>query len=311
MNAGKVIWKTCAPALASFALAMPAMAVVGYSAHATYCVSSPTTAADCILRGADNQSTPFIASAGYYAQGATYSGGGGLALSTVTFAPSAPSLLDGKTYNATANARVSYSFQLVGRPNEYVPLFISGNATAGAIHATDVNGQVLTVADNPDHPGPDDGLSQASNYDIYAVASFRVFQPSTNRGIDNADVYSAAFGDNNESANIHGDGVLYTKGLYFFLSNTAINVTLSTQVALSYTSLYNVGTTTQFGTVTASADPVFEIADPAFSDFKIVGVPSAVPEPNTWVLMAMGLGVAGVLSRRRQRRTDRRPHASV
>jgi len=50
------------------------------------------------------------------------------------------------------------------------------------------------------------------------------------------------------------------------------------------------GNSNQYGNVAASADPMFEISNPAFSDFSIVGVPNGagptipaeVTEPATW-----------------------------
>jgi len=292
------IWKTSGLALAACALATPAMAIESYSADANYCVSSPNTAADCILNRVNNQSTPVVVSAGHHAEAGAYGGGGGLALATVTFAPTAPSLLDGKTYSATANAVVSYTVQVKGRPNVYVPVLITGDVTAGAIHATDIYGQVLTVADNPDVPGPDDGLSQPSNYQIAADAWISIFQPSTNTGLDRTEVYSSLAGDRNRSSHMNGDSQLINRRIYLFLSNTDINVTLSSQVSLNYLPVYDVGTSTQFGVVTASADPTFTIEDPAFSDFSILGVPSAVPEPASWMLMAIGLGILLLVRRR-------------
>ena len=54
----------------------------------------------------------------------------------------------------------------------------------------------------------------------------------------------------------------------------------------------------------ASADPTFEIDDPAFADYTIEGVPAdpatamSTPEPATWAMMLIGFAGLGVFSYR-------------
>jgi hypothetical protein len=55
----------------------------------------------------------------------------------------------------------------------------------------------------------------------------------------------------------------------------------------------------------ASADPTFEIDDPAFADYTIEGVPAgpaaAAPEPATWAIMLIGFAGLGYAGYRRGR----------
>jgi hypothetical protein len=58
----------------------------------------------------------------------------------------------------------------------------------------------------------------------------------------------------------------------------------------------------------AVADPIFEIVDPAFSDYTITGPPAAsapalsAPEPATWAMMLIGFAGMGFMSYWRSRR---------
>jgi hypothetical protein len=282
-------------------MAAPAMANASYSAQAVYVDANHRRVEDIRL----NESTPQLASAGYYANAATYANWGGTAIASAAFDPGAPTLLQKGAYGATSYALITYSLQLKGAPDVYVPVLVKGNVTAGAIHATDVQGQNYQLVDNPNHAGPDDGLAEPSNYFISSVASISIFQPTTGAGLDKLEVYSQLDGDDNFALNAGGQGSQISN-LYFFKSNTDINVRLFAQATVGYDTHFGTSGSVQYGNVTASADPTFEIADPAYANFSIVGVPSgpgpgipgAIPEPATWALLTIGFVGTAVAGRR-------------
>jgi hypothetical protein len=209
-------------------------------------------------------------------------------------------------YSAVANASISYNVQIIGAPNVYVPVHIGADITAGAIHATDDQGNNYELVDNPNLVGPNDGIAEPSNYEITSGATITILQNSTNVGIDGLSVRSLMFGDRNTAVNALGQAILIDQ-TYFFLSNTDITIQLTASATLSYSTIYGVSGN-QYGNVSASADPIFTISDPAFANFSIVGVPDgagppaapAVPEPATWTIMLIGFGAIGMARWRRR-----------
>jgi hypothetical protein len=280
-----------------------------YFANASYCERNDP----CTFVGGVSQPTPQVASIGYYAGAATYTGNGGFVTAGVTFNPGAPMLLY-DSYSAAANAQFNYTFQVVGAPDTYVPIHAIANISVSPIHATDYQGHPYQVADNPSYDGPNDGLAVPSNFTVLATAGVSILQRSTGRGLPATGVESLfnyysypAYPYPGYVESPEGSGMLIDQ-IFWFKTNTDIEVALNANAQFQYNSNYDTGISNQYATVTAFADPIFTIDDPAYSGFQIVGVPSgpgpqtpSVPEPATWASMMLGFGVVGAGLRLRLR----------
>jgi hypothetical protein len=156
---------------AGMGLASPAFATNdAYSASAQYCEGSSD---NCVTHSVDEVSTPRVlgAGSGNNAYAFTSSARGGFAEAAVTFSPSTVTLTTG-TYSATAFANVSYTFQVVGSQNTYVPLHIVAQLSASAIHATDWQGNNVALYHDDDYDA--DLLVEPTGFLIGAYAELQV-----------------------------------------------------------------------------------------------------------------------------------------
>jgi hypothetical protein len=276
---------------AGMGLASPAFATNdAYSASAQYCEGSSD---NCVTRSVDEVSTPRVlgAGSGNNAYAFTSSARGGFAEAAVTFSPSTVTLSAG-TYSATAFANVSYIFQVVGSQNTYVPLHIVAQLSASAIHATDWQGNNVALYHDDGYDA--DLLVEPTGFLIGAYAELQV-----GNLLANPTAYTfLKNGLYNER--LDADSVLIDV-TRLVMSNTDITVSLTADATLTYTMEGDADP--QYGNVSAETDPVFTIDDPAFSAFRIVGVPeslTAAPEASTWTMIIVGFFAMGVALRCRR-----------
>jgi hypothetical protein len=277
-----------------------------YSVRTSYCDTADNF---CVYDEAQNKPDPQRVGIGNYAGAQTYSAKGGLATASVHFAPLVPTQQRPGIYSAGATSDIFYTFQVKGAPDTFVPVNVIGNIIAGRIAATDINGHNYELEDDPNFPGDNDAIVTESNYQISSAAILTILQTSSRGGrigVDRLEASNAFFGDRDKARDAEGIGKTINQTFYF-LSNTDIVVSLSAQATLRYATTYP-AIPNQYGSVTASADPVFTITDPNFSEFQVVGVPdgpgpAAVPEPAAWATMIAGLGMIGLCARRRRQVT--------
>jgi hypothetical protein len=242
---------------------------------------------------------------GGYAFASGYNGG--FALASAVFVPGAPALLHGGVYEQNSLSSMTYSFQVQGAPNTYVPLHMLGAVSVSAIHLSDEHGNPATLVD---------GATDAPS-DLFRIVAAASLQLSLSHGTpfpQNGD--SASFEAIYDPAgeiycNHCGGGGDSFDTVVWVYSNTNINVSLTASTLLRYTAEGIGSNAPIFATVSAETDPVFSIDDPAYSGFTIVGVPTGspppgsaggVPEPASWAMMLAGFGLAGSSIRARRQR---------
>lgn len=181
----------------------------------------------------------------------------------------------------SASSQLSYDFSLIGvDPSVIIPVLVSG-----ALHATQSD----------------------PNLGGYASATFQLGGPSVellNYSIDTIGSLGTING-----GSITVDDVVYMQaGLTYRLAMSAYAKGRSDE-SLDEVSLPN----GQYSLFSAGADPIFTILGDYAASYHFVGLPDsaigsvggggtpAVPEPASWAMMIVGLGMIGSQMRRRQR----------
>lgn len=234
---------------------------------------------------------------------------GGFTLASAGFAPGAPTLLPSGTYSEGAVSFMTYTFQVQGAPDTLVPLRMIGNVSVSPIRLTDSSGNVATLVNGVPGPAPSDRF-RVNAFSQVQVGALRG-TPSPVRGASTsfeANYFGNASDLNNYCINCGGGGSSFDQTVWVY-SNSDIRVSLTSSVLLEYISDGPGGPLTVFGSVSAETDPVFQIDDPAYAGFSIVGVPTGdlpttvggVPEPATWAMMILGFGLSGAAIRSRRR----------
>jgi hypothetical protein len=300
-----------AAATIGLTFAQPALADNAYyTANASYCLNG-----QC-----DNYSnqgaTPQGATANIWTDASASDRNGGEAFAQITFAPGAPMLIN-DLIRLQANSTVSYTFQVQGPTDALVPVDIFASVGVSRVAATDYQGHPWQLGDNRNYDGEGDGLLYPSNFAISGGSVLRVSQNSAPYSYLNEQpevlfnftsypYYPESLGP--YTKNPEGSGKTINNLTMLFRANTDINVYLTAGVLLDYTPYYDTGSSNQYGSITARADPRFVISDPDFAGYKIVGVPGAavapgaVPEPATWLMLVTGFGLTGAALRRRNAR---------
>jgi hypothetical protein len=290
-NRGLLVMKrmvTRIAAVAALGLATPALADnEQVSMWATSCLPGHDCNTSYGSGGLALESYAYASARGY---------NGGVVSARAGFSPN-PDTLNG-TYSSEATVESSYDFKIVGPSTTAVPLHIHGYAFVSPIVAGASDGGLLTI-------GLDGTPSGTTGFSIKSGASLQV------EGVAGFDYYGTPYFDyervdvaNNSDLNdLAGKGDLLD-GTFEFISNSYIRVILSATASLTHNP--QGPDENPIGGVEAGADPVFTIDDPAFSAFRIVGVPDdpapiggAVPEPATWALMILGFGMTCYRMRRR------------
>ncbi|MFT3975823.1 MAG: PEPxxWA-CTERM sorting domain-containing protein [Sphingomonas bacterium] len=247
---------------------------------------------------------------GGYSFGSGYNGG--VALASAIFNPGAPPLLQEGNYENAAIGWMSYTFQVRGTPDTLVPLHMAGYVSVSPVHLSDDGGNPAHLTDLVNDTPP--------NNHFLKIAGAADVGISLTRGTPYADngAHAAIEAVYNPRSYYYcngcgGGGDSFDKTIWVY-SNSDIQVVLNTSALVQY---YSDGAGDApfptFGTISARADPVFSIDDPAYAGFSIVGLPTgapppsagAVPEPVSWAMMVAGFGLVGGTMRRRRRRPER------
>jgi hypothetical protein len=236
---------------------------------------------------------------------------GGFAIASAVFYPGAPSLLAAGIYQNGSVGSFSYTFQVQGKPDTYVPLHVSAILSISPFHLTDTDGAVATLVNGVVADTPNPRFTK-----IVGSAGLQVIDthPTTNAGSNglSASIESIYQGQADAESTVKycrgctGNSKVIDQTILVW-SNSNINVRLGASAFIEYRS-GGMDVSPTFGNMSAEVDPVFSIDDPAFSGFSIVGVPAgvpppnmaAVPEPASWALMFCGLGLMGGAALRRQ-----------
>jgi hypothetical protein len=283
------IHKAALGAAAAMALVRPALA--DNEQLNLYAVSCLPGQACNIDRGNGSAATESYATAS--GSGAN----GGLVTAQVGFSPNAETL--GGTFLNNASADFSYTFQIQGAAGVIVPLHVYGYASISSILASTFNSGQLTVGSDGTPSGTTPfSITSGVSIDITGIHSIDSF------GNVSQTAAHVDAGNSSDNLDLVAKSVLIDQTLYF-QSNTDISVDIFAGATLRFND--DGGRSGIFGSVSASADPVFTITDPAFSAFRLVGVPGdappvggAVPEPASWALMILGFGMTGYRMRRRK-----------
>lgn len=263
----------------------------------------------CASVGGSTPSATGYSLGGAYAFASGYRGG--YTFASAGFAPGAPTLLPSGTYSEGAVSFMTYTFQVQGAPDTLVPLRMIGNVSVSPIRLTDSSGNVATLANGVPGPAPSEQF-RVNAFSQVQVGALRG-TPFPVRGASTsfeANYFGNASGLNNYCINCGGGGSSFDEVVWVY-SNSDIRVSLTSSVLLEYISEGPGGPLTVFGSVSAETDPIFQIDDPAYAGFSIVGVPTGdlpttvggVPEPATWAMMIAGFGLSGVALRSRRRRS--------
>ena len=281
--------KTAISALLAAAFATPALADnEQINLFAVSCVDGNTCQTTHGSGGLALESYAYSSASGF---------SGGIVNAHAGFSPN-PDTLSG-TFINRANADLTYTFQVTGTAGVSVPVHVHGYASLTPITASTFHGGQLTLK-------PDGTASDTSGFSIQSAVSIDI------SGIGSTDAYGHVYtsgahvdaGNNSDNLDLKDKSVLIDKTIYF-QTNSDISVEIFAGAALKYN--FDGGTSSIFGGVSASADPTFTIDDPAYSAFKIVGVPNdpmppigAVPEPANWAMLVAGIGMVGGAMRRRR-----------
>lgn len=275
------------------------LATAGSAAHAanemvSLIASECTgTRSDC-TRVATTTVTPWGVSAeGAFAFGSGYLGG--VTLASASFMPGTAQIPFGDGYiSRNASAHYEYTIRLNGPTGSFASVLMQANVSVSAITATDREGQIVTVSDGYiDNPSGTDFRIAASAGMGISVNGNSLFQMSVSNSLDSSKWWC-------QCQDIATEGILASR-LLRLPANTDIRVEMG---ALAQVYWQQSGQKDpQYGSVSASADPVFTLMGDDAAQFQIVGIPDgpplpAVPEPGPATLLVAGLGVLSLLRMR-------------
>jgi hypothetical protein len=192
---------------------------------------------------------------------------------TALYSYSPPFVYSAAHVNAFLINFIDYDFEIVGPANELVPVTLSYNLSAFASGYDAVGFAELQVAAMPGPPNPFGTfqVSACAASGTNSCSSFHPAGPSQNPGSVNLTVES----------------------------NLAYPIELSSESYADYVGpSYGLPSSAQ-----AFADPVITIDESGYTLELSPGVGnglvSAAPEPSSWLLMIAGVGLAGLMLRRR------------
>lgn len=258
---------------------------------ASECTGTPS---EC-TRVTTSTVTPWGVSAeGGFAFGSGYNGG--VVLASASFTPGTAQIPFGDGYiSRYASADYQYTFRIDGPTGSFASVLMQGNVTVSPIVATGRQGHTVTVSngsiDNPS--GSDFRIATSAGLAVSANGN-TVFHVAVANSLDPSKWWC-------ECQDIATEGILASP-LLRLPANTGIKVELSALAQLYWQQSGQADP--QYGSVSASADPVFTPMGDDAAQFRIVGIPDgpprpAVPEPASAVLLAAGLGTLRLLRRSR------------
>jgi hypothetical protein len=299
-----IIKRLAAVFLAGLAATLGAGAAHADNEYTTLIASSCATG-DCIQSTASIPVQAGVSAGNGYAFASGWRGG--FTAASASFTPGAAPLLQPGLYSNSAIADYGFTFQVQGAANTLVPLRMIGRVSTAAIHLTDKTGQVIDLVDGVSLEAPTDRFRVVANAYLKIIPDRMTPYPISSAAIDVKSIYEAGSFGGSFCQNCDGAGVLLDETIWVW-SNSNINVQLDANVLLDYTAAGGgLDPLSTFGTAYAEADPTFLIEDAAYSSFRIVGVPNgfapptadAVPEPASWAMMILGLGLVSASMRRR------------
>jgi hypothetical protein len=233
----------------------------------------------------------FVSASGAQASASGWQGG--LVTASASFIDSVENTQG--NFSELSEAAISYTFQIAGTPSTLVPLRVYGLASISPILASTEQGGLLGFDSN--------GVPNGNAFfTIGSAATISVsgtgLQPDSGLvgRIDAAESLGNMISHGQEGSNINGAEAVLDQTMWF-MSDTDITVSLAALANLSYSGYQT--NNAIYGSVHASVDPTFTIEDPAYSAFSVVGVlsgpspASPVPEPVSWELMILGIGMLG------------------
>ena len=233
-----------------------------------------------------------IGAEGAFAFGSGYNGG--VVLASASFIPGTAQVPFGDGYiSRNAAAEYNYTLRIDGPTGSFATVLMQANVSVSPITATDREGHTVTVTDgyvtNPS--GTDFRIAASAGMGI-SVNGNTLFQIGVANQLDSS-IWWAPF------QQITAEGILASQ-LLTLPANTDIRVQVGAlaQVYWQQSGQHD----PQYGSVSASADPVFTLVGDAAALFKIVGIPDgppppAVPEPTPAALLVAGCVVLTLLRR--------------
>lgn len=245
--------------------------------------------------------TPWgISAEGGFAFGSGYNGG--VVLASASFVPGTAQVPFGDGYiSRHASAHYEYTVRIDGPTGSFATVLMQANVSVSPITAIDREGQLVTVVDgyitNPS--GTDFRIAASAGMGI-SVNGNTVFQMSVANQLD-ASIWWAPY------QQIETEGILATQ-LLTLPANTDIRVQVGALAQLYWQQSGQ--DDPQYGSVSASADPVFTLVGDDAALFQIVGIPDgppplAVPEPTPAAMLLAGCVMLALLRRSSAGRTLR------